>query len=278
VGDVRNVEARCYEIYLADDDLENHYGTILDTFTRKPFKHSELIVHAPHAFSPETPEQLIDLSSPVTGTRTKSIETIKTALELSSALSACYLVVHPGGISKRPIRQKGKLNHNLHSSLQEIGSQRLLLENMPWFYWIGDERYTSNILIFAEEFEDFLLHCGGICLDLCHAYLSQEQGSTRTILEFFRRYPNHIKHLHVSDAVSPDGEGLQIGVGEVDFSRLFNEIHEVVDARARSDENKTTGPYCYTMIPEIKGGHLHGNAVSKEGFRKLKDLIDNSPW
>ena len=251
---------------------------MLEIFTRKPFNDSELIVHAPHAFSPEAPEQLIDLSSPVTGTRTKSIETITTALDLSSALSARYLVVHPGGISKRPIRSKGQLYHSLLSSLQELESQQLLLENMPWFYWIRDERYVSNILILAWEFGDFLPHCGGLCLDLCHAYLSQEQGSTRTILEFFRRYPEHIKHLHVSDAVSPDGEGLQIGEGEVDFPGLFRDIHELVDAKGRDDENKTTGLWCYTMIPEIKGGHLQGNAVSKEGFRKLKDLIDNSPW
>lgn len=276
--DVQDVEAECYEIYLADDDLEKHYDAMVEIFTRKSFNGNELIVHAPHAFSPETPERLIDLSSPVSATRAKSIETIRQALELSSALSARYLVIHPGGISKHPIDSKGQLYRGLLSSLQELGSKRLLLENMPWFYWIGDERYTSNILIFAEEFEDLLPHCGGICLDLCHAYLSQEQGSPRTILEFFRRYPEHIKHLHVSDAVSPDGEGLQIGAGVVDLPGLFNDIYEVVDARARSDENKIPNPYCYTMIPEIKGGHLQGNAVSKEGFRRLRDLISTSAW
>ena len=278
VHDVLDIGTRCYEIFLADDDLERHYDTMTEVFGSGRFGNTELVVHAPHAFSPETPWRLIDLSSPDRNTREESIETILRALDLVSAVSASYLVVHPGGISRHLLPERERLYANLLSSLQEIGSPRIILENMPWFYWIGNERYTSNILVFPEEFEGFLPYCGGICLDLCHAYLSQETGSAETILDFFRRYPGRIRHLHVSDAVSPDGEGLQLGDGVVDFQGLFDEIHSIVAARAGNDEEQGSSRYRYTMIPEIKGGHQNRSAVSKEGLERLRNLLTSSKW
>ena len=246
---------------------------MVEVFTKEPFSTRELVVHAPHAFSPKSPQSLIDISSPDPNIRKNSIKTIEKALELVSDMDARYLVTHPGGISRKPI-PKEPLCSSLLESLEELDSKRILLENMPWFYWIREDRWVSNILIFAQEFERFLPHCGGICLDFCHAFLSQPQGSPETILDFFRLYPDRLRHFHVSDATSPDGEGLQIEDGEFDFPALFLEVGGILGSlKAWAGSSPA-----YSMIPEIKGGHVDKSRIQKEAFSKLRAVLENAGW
>jgi len=266
---VVELEPSCYEIHLSEKDLEKHYSKMVDIFSSEPFSKKVLLVHAPLTFSENDIKLVVDISSNNLNIRRKSIQIIRNTLSFVSDISAKYLVVHPGGISSTAL-EKVKLSANLISSLKELRSKRILLENMPWFYWFGKKRERSNILIFSEEFEDILPFCGGICLDFCHAYLSQPRGSLDTIIKFFNIYPEEIKHLHISDAKSPDGEGLQIGEGEINFISLFNAIYKIV--------KEETGGRSFTLIPEIKDGHLNKSEKTKVAYKKLKALLKEAKW
>ena len=61
----------------------------------------------------------------------------------------------------------------------------------------------------------------------------------------------HVSHLHISDAKGIDGEGLQIGDGDIDFETLLETIE--------NSKNKD-----YTWVTEIWSGHLnHGSGCRK---------------
>ncbi len=74
----------------------------------------------------------------------------------------------------------------------------------------------------------------------------------RNILDFLN-VRERVKHIHISDALPPTGEGLQIGEGVIDFERIVPEIFKL-----------DVG-----IIPEVKGGHLNGG----EGFGIARERI-----
>jgi N-acetylneuraminate synthase len=66
----------------------------------------------------------------------------------------------------------------------------------------------------------------------------------------------YIAHLHIADATGVDGEGLQIGEGEIDFPALA-EVLKKVNLQS-------------SFIPEIWQGHKNGG----EGFWIALDKLE----
>src|SRR5690606_31520906 len=71
----------------------------------------------------------------------------------------------------------------------------------------------------------------------------------------------YIKHLHISDAAGIDGEGLQVGDGNVNFHKFFQQI-----------DGKFTG----TMVPEIWRGHQNNGAGFVESIERLSRAYEES--
>ena len=75
--------------------------------------------------------------------------------------------------------------------------------------------------------------------------------------DFSKKVANYSAHLHLGDAKGFNGEGLQIGEGEVDFHRLAKIFDELCpDA---------------SFIPEIWQGHKNGG----EGFWVALEKLDS---
>ena len=66
---------------------------------------------------------------------------------------------------------------------------------------------------------------------------------------------NHISHVHISDALGVNAEGLQIGTGEIDFKSLFKFISDVD----------------YSWVTEIWSGHLHNGEGTHKGMCCLQN-------
>ena len=66
-----------------------------------------------------------------------------------------------------------------------------------------------------------------------------------------------IAHLHIADSSGIDGEGLQIGTGETDFSAVMTELADV-DA---------------TIIPEIWFGHQRDGEPFLIALQRLSEFI-----
>ena len=74
--------------------------------------------------------------------------------------------------------------------------------------------------------------------------------------EFSKKIAPITSHLHLGDASGVNGEGLQIGEGNIDFKKLGNILNE----------------HCpkASFIPEIWQGHKNGG----EGFWKALEILE----
>jgi N-acetylneuraminate synthase len=86
-----------------------------------------------------------------------------------------------------------------------------------------------------------------LCLDISHSKLACNHFQL-SLADFVDRVAPYAAHLHIADARGVDGEGLQVGEGEIDFGALWRQLRAVCPEAS--------------FMPEIWQGHRnHG-----EGF------------
>lgn len=252
---------RMIELHLADEDLYVHRKEIIDNLSILP--NIPLVIHTPtNLYLRMEREPLVDLSIHEEKQRGMSLEVVRKTMDLLGELEADYVVIHPGGQTPRPVGNNSVLLKNLVSSLVKLegdyNTKEMLMENMPWHYWMwgGEERWYSNILQIPEDFEPVLDYTN-IAFDICHAYLAVEEGSNDLIFDYLAKLGRWIKHVHLSDAASPDKEGLQFGEGDIELRRVFRKILEME----------------VTAIPEIRGGHLNNREGMGEAIKRFSSIL-----
>ena len=209
-------------------------------------------VHCQEFVTVDGEEVMVDLSSARRSVRAASVEVVRRTGELAKRLVDAKVVIHPGGI--RPeLTDRAVLMANLSESLSDLGPDRLLLENMPWYYWFRKKaRMVSNICVTIDDMAEFEDMVEGFTLDVCHGYLSCAEGDPSYVPSFMERFGEKVLHIHASDAAIPDKEGLQIGDGEVDFSFL----------------KRVSVP----VLVEVWNGHADGGAGFRTGIERLREL------
>jgi N-acetylneuraminate synthase len=106
----------------------------------------------------------------------------------------------------------------------------------------------------ADEIRRFCTETGyKICFDLSHAALFCN-AKEKDIEEFIQTVQPYIRHIHFADAYGLDGEGVQIGEGDIDFEKIMHLFND----------------YTGTWVPEIWRGHLHKGKGFLEALHKLK--------
>lgn len=207
------------ELLLHNGDLEKFDMKLLQDViihAHPPIK----FIHTQEFITYDGREELLDLTSEDPELRSLSVRTVNRTRDIATLLGGAQVVFHPGGIRKeaadRPV-----LLANFERSLRILGPFRLLMENMPWYYWLKkSEKLRSNIGITIEDMLRFAAFVEGVVLDTSHGYLSKPHGDAGFSQKFMTVFGRKVQHLHVSDALAPDREGLQIGDGRVDFSFL----------------------------------------------------------
>jgi N-acetylneuraminate synthase len=74
--------------------------------------------------------------------------------------------------------------------------------------------------------------------------------------EFLQHILPFTAHLHLADASGVDGEGLQIGEGEIDWPQLFQQLRELAPEAS--------------FIPEIWQGHKNGGEGAWLALERLE--------
>jgi N-acetylneuraminate synthase len=248
-------EIELMEIHLEPVDLKQNMDRMVSTFSRISEQYGmEMVVHNSEYWFDGNDYHLVDLASADDPQRKKAMEYTRKALELADSIGARYLVTHPGGIFPDKT-DNNKPMARLNDSLKEIADERILLENMPWFYIMRNgEIWRSNIFIQPEDFFELSDNVGGATLDICHAYLATREGDNHHVQAMCKSLGRNIKHIHASDARPPHHEGLQIGDGLVDFG-VLKDIQVGV-------------------VPEIIGGHKNEG----EGFGRAFSILKNIVW
>jgi sialic acid synthase SpsE/sugar phosphate isomerase/epimerase len=250
------------EFHLSYQDMEREPAEFLQRN-----RDIDFVVHAPELFAGS---RLMDLATPDENLRQFSLRETQRVIEITRNLKTFFpktqrpsVVANVGGISMdRPIPPEEKLARYeiFKRSLGELdcAGVELIPQTMAPFPWhFGGQRY-QNIFIFPEEIAEFCSSNGiRICLDISHTKLAANHFGFDFLTGLASLGP-YTAHIHFGDAKGLDGEGLQVGDGEIDFSA----VGEVLDRSAPQA----------TFIPEIWQGHKNMG----EGFWIALDRLEGA--
>ena len=242
------------EIHASSEDLDKKIEGKHDAI---------LVVHFPEYQGTE----LIDASSVDEAARLRAQKFYARALTVTREWGAHFrglpkAIMHPGGWSNEPVKpwEKQFLYNNLKKTMTELNASGvdLMVENMPPQPWFYGGQWHCNIMLDPVECRDYCIGNGwGFCLDLCHAFLYCNFIKEVTIHEFMRKVRPIIGHMHISDARGVDGEGLQIGEGEMPLKEILEYI----------------APLNVPLVPEIWLGHRDGFAGFKTAWERIESLL-----
>lgn len=220
----------------------------------------ELSIHAPE----QKGHDVVDLSARDETRRQNAVETMQRVIDTvredvkpSFSTTDPPIVIHPGGITEHEMDFEAipEMNAALEQSMSELDDEgvELLLENMPPLPWIyGGQQYHNNFMT-ADEIADYCERTGQkICYDTSHAKLWCNYADV-DLYEHAKTLRPYTKYLHVADAVGIDGEGIQIGEGEINWERIMGLFDDF------------NGP----IITEIWRGHERRGAGFKKAAEKL---------
>jgi len=208
------------------------------------------VVHAPELFAGS---KLMDLATPDEALRRYSLEQTQAVIDITRSLKKFFpkakrppIVANIGGFTMDeplPPEEKAERYRIFAQSLTELDMDGVELtpQTMAPFPWhFGGQRH-QNIFIFPEESAAFCAkHDLRMCVDISHTKLAANHFGFDFAQGLAQLGP-HTAHLHFGDAKGLDGEGLQIGDGEIDF----DEIGQVLRKHAPTA----------SFIPEIWQGH-----------------------
>ncbi|MCB9409840.1 MAG: N-acetylneuraminate synthase family protein [Mycolicibacterium sp.] len=242
---MRRSEPDIVEFHLSYQDMERDLSTYFSGTYEAGF-----VVHAPELFSGS---RLMDLASADEEYREFSIRETQKVIEITRALKRYFpnteqplIVLNIGGISTHeilPESAKPKLYDTFARSLEELDAEGVELtpQTMAPFPWhFGGQRH-QNLFIYPEESARVCRELGlRMTVDVSHTRLA----SNHLNFDFYSGIATlgpYTAHYHLGDAKGVDGEGLQIGEGDIDFALLGRTM--AMHAPAAS------------FIPEIWQGH-----------------------
>jgi sialic acid synthase SpsE/sugar phosphate isomerase/epimerase len=254
--DFRNILSRSnmtlLEYHLSYKDMEIDLSRFFDE--KRPLQY---VVHAPELFSGD---HVLDLCSPSATYRQRSIDELQRVIYITNALGTFHDKPHPtpivtnvGGFSEdrlRPASERQALYDLVLESLGKLDTTgcEIIPQTMPPFPWhFGGQRF-HNLFMDPGEIATF---CAAnrmrVCLDVSHSKLACNHFNW-SFQDFLRAVGPHTAHLHIADASGVDGEGLQIGDGDMDFVALARDLNAHAPQAS--------------FIPEVWQGHKNDG----EGF------------
>lgn len=229
---------------------------------------SGFVVHAPELFSNS---RLMDLATPDDSYRKESIEETQRIVDITRTLKKYFpktlkplIVANIGGFSMDkniPEEEISFYYERFADSMKKIDFEgvELIPQNMAPFPWhFGGQRF-QNMFISADEIVHYCKSLNlRICFDISHCMLACNHFGY-DLYEFAKKVAPYTAHLHIGDASGVNGEGLQIGKGEIDFKKLGNIlVKECPDA---------------SFIPEIWQGHKNGGEDFWIALDKLQGAL-----
>ena len=259
----KTVQPDLYEFHLSYSDMELDPADFLDG----PYE-CGFVVHAPELFKGS---HLMDLATDDKEYRKNSMVETQRVIDITRSLKRFFpnekqpmIVANIGGFSMdEPFDEEKKTRYynQFFESLKllDLDGVELIPQTMAPFPWhFGGQRY-QNIFVQIEEIEKYCKEFNiRMCFDVSHTMLTSNHFKL-DFYDFAKRIAPFTGHLHLGDAKGLNGEGLQVGDGEIDFPRLCKILNEGC-------------PDAY-FIPEIWQGHKNNGEGFWIALEKLEGLL-----
>lgn len=232
----------------------------------------DVAIHAPELFEND---HVLDLCSPDEEYRQQSIKHMQRVIDMTRDVKKHFknkdekvcIVVNCGGFTSEGFVAKEQ-RETLYAKVAEAFSLlnkdgvELIPQTMPPFPWhFGGQQY-HNLFVDQDEIIKFCeTYKYRICYDLSHTALACNYYNW-DLYKFTEKVAKYSAHHHISDAKGEDGEGLQVGDGDVDFVRIFNALE--------SDAPNTT------WIPEIWQGHKNNGEGFWLSLSNLEEILSRT--
>jgi N-acetylneuraminate synthase len=241
--------ARCnpdlVEFHLSYQDMDRDPGEFL-----KGTYDIDFVVHAPELF---VGSRLMDLATADTAYREFSMGETQRVIDITRALKKFFprtkrpaIVANIGGFSTdAPLPESAKpaLYAQFFESLAKLDTEgvEVIPQTMAPFPWhFGGQRFQNIFINPKECAEQCARHGLRMCVDISHTKLASNYFGF-DFLEGIDALGPHTAHYHLGDSKGLDGEGLQVGEGEIDFAALGAVMKKAAPAAS--------------FIPEIWQGH-----------------------
>ncbi len=257
------IQPDLFEFHLSYSDMELDPGAYLDG----PYT-AGFVVHAPELFAGS---KLMDLASRSEDYRAESIRETQRVVNITRELKQYFpgtakplIVANIGGFTMDgplPPAEVAACYGRFSSSLKQLDLDgvELIPQTMAPFPWhFGGQRF-QNLFVRIEEILEWCTHLKlRMCFDVSHSLLTCNRFAL-DFYDFATKIAPLTAHLHFGDARGVNGEGLQIGEGEIDFSRLAGILAQGCPAAS--------------FIPEIWQGHKNGGEGFWIGLERLERVL-----
>jgi sialic acid synthase SpsE/endonuclease IV len=226
----------------------------------------DFVVHSPELFAGE---HLMDLCSEISTYRSRSMHELQRVIDITRNLKRFFrksvrplIVINAGGFTPdgfMPKQHRVAKYELIAAALNDLDTDgvEIIPQTMPPFPWhFGGQRF-HNLFMDPEDIIEFCItNKMRVCLDISHSKLACNY-SRQSFSDFLIKVAPYAAHLHIVDAEGVDGEGLQIGDGDIDFVELGKQLRKFCPKAS--------------FIPEIWQGHKNGG----EGFWTALSLIED---
>ncbi len=252
-----------FEFHLSYSDMELDIDNYLSGVYDCGF-----VVHAPELFKES---HLMDLATPVKEYRKISMIETQKVIDITRNLKKYFpkekkpqIVANIGGFSMdAPFSEDIKSTYydQFFQSLKELDTDgvEIIPQTMAPFPWhFGGQRY-QNIFVHVDEIVKYCKEYNiRMCFDVSHTMLTCNHFK-QDFYEFAKKIAPFTAHIHMGDAKGVNGEGLQIGEGEIDFVKLGKILND--------------GCPNASFIPEIWQGHKNNGEGFWIALEKLENLL-----
>ena len=260
---VQMIKPDIFEFHLSYSDMDLKISDYLDREYDNGF-----VVHAPELFKGS---HLMDLATPDMAYRKISLTETQKVINITRQLKKYFpkeqrplIVANIGGFSLDSTfteENKEAYYKQFFMSLSELdlGGVEIIPQTMAPFPWhFGGQRH-QNIFVQVDEIIKYCKEFGiRMCFDVSHSMLTCNHFKY-DFYEFAKKIAPYTAHIHMGDAKGINGEGLQIGEGEIDFKKLGKILNEDCPNA--------------TFIPEIWQGHKNNGEGFWVALEKLQNFV-----
>jgi sialic acid synthase SpsE/sugar phosphate isomerase/epimerase len=225
-------------------------------------------VHSPELFEGD---HIMDLASEDEAYRLRSIEELQRVCDITRKLKRFFfgnekpvIVINAGGFSAHGFLAKAsvmKMYETVADSLSYVNQEgvEILIQTMPPFPWHFGGQSHHNLFVDPTEIKSFCEHHDyRICYDVSHSMMACNYYNWE-LTDFTKAVGPYTAHIHIVDALGVDGEGVQIGAGDVDFEEFSQDI----DAFAPN----------IMFLPEVWQGHKNQGEGFWHAFEFLESVL-----